>query len=706
VLFFVTGIIHSASGQVLMFDNFNYPAGESIIWHNWLTQQTNTTNAILVSNEGLSYTNYPCSGIGNGAAIGTTGQDVFRGFVKQTLSGSTIFMACLAKVTSGATGDAFISFKESPTSPTNLNYRGRVYAKVDASNNVSFGLSKGAITAPAVPNYSSAIYSLNTTYLLVVKYKINEGTTNDSAYLFINPVIGNPQPAPSVIATDISASDVGIGSVLLRQGTTGQAPTVIVDGVRVSKTWQQVLNVSNIATLGDLKVDGVTVSGFNPDITTYYDTVPAGQTSVLVEATPTDWAATTVITTASSIPGTSTVVVTAENGTTTKTYTVHHAYSFFTIDLTATPAAGGSVSGGGLYGQGFSATVTASPASGYNFVNWTEGSTVVSSNPVYTFPVSANRSLVANFVQVLQISAVADPIEGGSITGTGTVTYGSTATLTASSNTGYNFIEWSENGNPLGNNPVLVLTNITANHSVVAHFMLQTLSITTSANPTNGGTVTPSTTISYGSDFTINAYPNTGYIFENWTENGNILGTDPVLVLLNVTTDHNITGNFVESVNTFTVTASSNPPEGGSITGAGNVTLGGSITLTATANPNFIFIDWTENGNILGTDPQITLENVSANHILVATFLSNVGIPQEETGSLKIFPIPATDHIWIESATEINSLNIFNAAGIEISRNNSLSGKININTSTWPDGAYVFIIKTSAGTVSRKVLIN
>ena len=37
------------------------------------------------------------------------------------------------------------------------------------------------------------------------------------------------------------------------------------------------------------------------------------------------------------------------------------------------------------------------PSSGYQFVNWTEGGAAVSTSANYTFPVIANRNLLANF---------------------------------------------------------------------------------------------------------------------------------------------------------------------------------------------------------------------------------------------------------------------------------------------------------------------
>ena len=66
------------------------------------------------------------------------------------------------------------------------------------------------------------------------------------------------------------------------------------------------------------------------------------------------------------------------------------------FNVTAT-AENGTVEGAGVYEQGTEATLTATPAEGYEFVNWTSGETVVSTENPYTFTVNADVALVANF---------------------------------------------------------------------------------------------------------------------------------------------------------------------------------------------------------------------------------------------------------------------------------------------------------------------
>jgi hypothetical protein len=60
-------------------------------------------------------------------------------------------------------------------------------------------------------------------------------------------------------------------------------------------------------------------------------------------------------------------------------------------------AENGTVEGAGQYEEGTQATLTATAAEGYEFVNWTAGDSIVSTENPYTFAVTADLALVANF---------------------------------------------------------------------------------------------------------------------------------------------------------------------------------------------------------------------------------------------------------------------------------------------------------------------
>ena len=73
------------------------------------------------------------------------------------------------------------------------------------------------------------------------------------------------------------------------------------------------------------------------------------------------------------------------------------------------------------------------------------------------------------------------------------------------------------------------------------------------------------------------------------------------------------------SAPTFNVSVSANPLEGGTVSGAGAYTQGQTCTLTATANENYIFTNWTENGEVVSTEAEYTFI-VTGDRNLVANF--------------------------------------------------------------------------------------
>ena len=90
----------------------------------------------------------------------------------------------------------------------------------------------------------------------------------------------------------------------------------------------------------------------------------------------------------------------------------------YTITTSASPAAGGTAVGSGVFNAGASVTVMATPAPGYSFVNWTEGGTQVSTLANYPFIASSSRTLVANFAPdtTPPTVAIASPASGQTVT--------------------------------------------------------------------------------------------------------------------------------------------------------------------------------------------------------------------------------------------------------------------------------------------------
>jgi hypothetical protein len=142
----------------------------------------------------------------------------------------------------------------------------------------------------------------------------------------------------------------------------------------------------------------------------------------------------------------------------------------YSISVAANPQQAGIVTGGGNATAGSQVTVQATANQGWEFVNWTENGSQVSTNPVYVFTVTGNRALVANFIQILTITASANPSNAGSIIGTGEFTVGSMVNLQAVANDGYKFYNWTENGNVVSTNTIYSFV-ASVNRSLVANFL-------------------------------------------------------------------------------------------------------------------------------------------------------------------------------------------------------------------------------------------
>jgi uncharacterized repeat protein (TIGR02543 family) len=221
--------------------------------------------------------------------------------------------------------------------------------------------------------------------------------------------------------------------------------------------------------------------------------------------------------------------------------------STYTVSLSAQPAAGGTVSGGGTFNEGTSVTAHAAPAKGYTFINWTEGGKVVSTSASYLFTVSKDHTLVANFqvaAVTYTVSLSAQPAAGGTVSGGGTFNEGTSVTAHAAPAKGYTFINWTEGGKVVSTSASYLFT-VSKDRTLVANFQVAavTYTVSLSAQPAAGGTVSGGGTFSQGTSVTVTATPAAGYDFVNWTQGTSVLSTSPEYTF-SITGNLSFTANF------------------------------------------------------------------------------------------------------------------------------------------------------------------
>ena len=301
-------------------------------------------------------------------------------------------------------------------------------------------------------------------------------------------------------------------------------------------------------------------------------------------------------------------------------YVANFEINEYEITVVLNPTDGGTVTGAGTYTYGSTCTLTATPTAVYLFVNWTKNGVEVSTDPTISFDVYEDETYVANFIyNNYEITAIASPAIGGTVTGGGTYFHDQTCTLTATPAVGYHFVNWTCNDMEVSTELVYEFT-VTASAEYVAHFALDIHQVTLFAYPGEGGTVIGHGTYYYGQTCYLNAIPNEGYAFVHWKEN------DSIVVSTNPEYSFVVTGNvaFVGyfALNTYEITATANPEDGGTVSGAGTYEHGTSCTLSATAAEGYTFVNWMLNGAVVSTDATYTFTVVEAN-AYVANFSLN-----------------------------------------------------------------------------------
>lgn len=189
------------------------------------------------------------------------------------------------------------------------------------------------------------------------------------------------------------------------------------------------------------------------------------------------------------------------------------------VTAVAEPAVAGSITGGGLYGWGELATLTATANPGWTFSGWT-GAATGTENPIAVL-VNGPLPLTAHFVpQQYAVNAYADFPLGGAVTGSGLYKRGETATLTAIPNNQYwTFTGWS--GDLTGtNNPVSFVVDsnktIWANFDSVCGPPYVVVQVVHMEPSLAAGSVSGLGTYLCGETITLKVTANEGYVFLGW----------------------------------------------------------------------------------------------------------------------------------------------------------------------------------------------
>lgn len=319
----------------------------------------------------------------------------------------------------------------------------------------------------------------------------------------------------------------------------------------------------------------------------------------------------------------------------------------------ASPLTGGTTNGDGSFANGSTRTVEAVPAGNYSFVNWTENGVPVSVTAFYTFTVSANRNLVANFTPTatnLGIVYTLPPSTSGAILPSAFLSPDGIdgecyafEKFTTNTTQDITDVRWRGGFDPgyfVPSNPVVEFVikfydNSIANQPVLTGY-LKKVTIPGNANETPadvaGGVQMYDYHVTLPSSF--HAVGGTTYWIQieasqaiyplNWGFQAGIGGNNSHFLkttgapYTSRTGDLAITLSAAKPTN-YTIAATSSSVTGGSVSGAGIYALNETATLAASVKTGYAFVNWTEDG-VAVSSSAIYQFPATANRTLTANF--------------------------------------------------------------------------------------
>ena len=376
----------------------------------------------------------------------------------------------------------------------------------------------------------------------------------------------------------------------------------------------------------------------------------------------------------------------------------------FTVTATAE---NGTVEGAGDYEEGTEATLTATPAEGYEFVNWTSGETEVSTANPFTFTVTSDTTLVANFKEVEPVKLYLnakdwgygdarfaayffDPAKWVDMTKVEGETYiyevevpaGYTKVIFVRMNGSTTENNWDNKWNQTGNLDIptdgknmfkpdgwdgKTTTWSTYTPSVKYTFTKgSTWYIDFSAITGKKGANYPKANVA-DIDYSANAggtvIPVTFTADVTWAEGATFIKTEQgdwaELKFTTPTEGANCaqvaadgksyTWTTYVPVVIYTVTATA---ENGTVEGAGDYEEGTEVTLTATAAEGYEFVNWTKGEEVVSTENPYTFV-VTADVALVANFavVEPEVIAYELNGGELVVEVPTQEELWASFKT-------------------------------------------------------
>lgn len=295
--------------------------------------------------------------------------------------------------------------------------------------------------------------------------------------------------------------------------------------------------------------------------------------------------------------------------------------SSYQITASVSPSNAGTVSGAGSYAAGHTCTLTATPNAGYTFINWTKNSTVVSTNATYSFTVAENAAYQANF-------------------GTGTYQI-----AVAAGSGGSAYIGDSPSSTPVMESIDFSAQGYSNEQSITSATIDDNVSVTF-----NQGTNTSNAPKYFNTGTAIRCYAGNNFVVNAGTYNITSItltfgsGDNSNEITTNVGSFNGSSWSGEATSVTFTIGGTKNHRRiraisvtysGGTPATQADLAVGSEVTVTASPNSGYSFVDWTKNNTHVSSDISYTFTVTEAAN-LQANFINNAVSSSQTIASLTL----------------------------------------------------------------------
>jgi hypothetical protein len=260
----------------------------------------------------------------------------------------------------------------------------------------------------------------------------------------------------------------------------------------------------------------------------------------------------------------------------------------------------GTVTGKGYYTPNTRVTVSATPIRNWVFVNWTEHGIPVSDTPDYSFNITGNRLLQANFERKSHdLTLTVSPPNSGQVIGSGAYSVDSMVSIKAKSLFGWQFVNWTENGTTVSSDSMTKI-KLDRTRSLQANFQ-RIIGTTPSEfalrlSATSGGTTIGSGVYTQPTSVTATATPSVNCRFLGWVEGADTVSKNPTYTFL-LSNNRDLEAVFQDTSLRYQVALLPDTVPSGTATGRGIYLPNAQVVVTATPSINWRFVAWIE-----GTD--------------------------------------------------------------------------------------------------------